>query len=51
VPPGGESRVIDLKFKDGVKDAEKRIRRVTVWYQSADQAPHGKARLALWGMK
>jgi len=51
VPPGGESRVIDLKFKDGVKDAEKRIRRVTVWYQSADSKVQGKAKLALWGMK
>jgi len=51
VQPGGESRVIDLKPKGGVKDSERKIRRITVWYQSAIKDQHGKAKLVLWGMK
>jgi hypothetical protein len=51
VQPGAESRVIDLKPKGGVKDSERKIRRITVWYQSATKGNQGKARLVLWGMK
>lgn len=51
VQPGVESRVIDLKTKGGVKDSERKIRRITVWYQSATKDQQGKAKLVLWGMK
>lgn len=48
VPAGGESRIIDLKDQ---KTQVIKIRRVTVWYQSAGPVTQNKPKLSLWGMK
>lgn len=50
VPAGGESRVIDLKA-DNLKTGVRKIRRVTIWYQTDNPSPQGTGRLTLWGMK
>jgi len=50
VPAGSESRVIDLKT-DNLKTGVRKIRRVTVWYQTDGQAHQTHAKLTLWGMK
>jgi len=50
VPAGGESRVIDLKT-DNLKTGVRKIRRVTVWYQTDSLVNQGAARLTLLGMK
>ena len=50
VPPGGESRVIDLKA-DNLKTGVRKIRRVTIWYQTDSTAQQKAAKITLWGMK
>jgi len=50
VPAGGESRVIDLKA-DNLKTGVKKIRRVTIWYQTDSTAQQNVAKITLWGMK
>ena len=50
VPAGGESRVIDLKA-DNLKTGVRKIRRVTVWYQTDGLAHETRAKLTLLGMK
>jgi len=50
VPAGGESRVIDLK-KDNLKTGVRKIRRVTIWYQTDSLAHADAAKISLWGMK
>ncbi len=50
VPAGGESRVIDLKT-DNLKTGVRKIRRVTIWYQTDSLANGGAAKVSLWGMK
>ena len=50
VPAGGESRVIDLKT-DNLKTGVRKIRRVTVWYQTDSTAQQNVAKITLWGMK
>ena len=50
IPAGGESRVIDLKT-DNLKTGVRKIRRVTIWYQSDSQANQGTAKVTLLGMK
>lgn len=50
VPAGGESRVIDLKT-DNLKTGVRKIRRVTIWYQTDSLANQGAAKITLWGMK
>lgn len=50
IPAGGESRVIDLK-KDNLKTGVRKIRRVTIWYQTDSIANQSAARVTLWGMK
>ena len=50
VPAGGESRVIDLKT-DNLKTGVRKIRRVTVWYQTDSTARQNVAKITLWGMK
>jgi len=50
VPAGGESRVIDLKA-DNLKTGVRKIRRVTIWYQTDGLVHENKAKLTLLGMK
>jgi hypothetical protein len=50
IPAGGESRVIDLKT-DNLKTGVRKIRRVTIWYQSDSLAHQSEAKITLWGMK
>ena len=50
IPAGGESRVIDLKT-DNLKTGVRKIRRVTIWYQTDSLANQGKAKVTLLGMK
>ena len=50
IPAGGESRVIDLK-KDNLKTGVRKIRRVTIWYQTDSISNQSAARVTLWGMK
>jgi len=51
IPAGGESRVIDLKA-DNLKTGVRKIRRVTIWYQTDSLAhPATPAKVTLWGMK
>jgi len=50
VPAGGESRVIDLKT-DNLKTGVRKIRRVTIWYQTDSLANQGTAKVTLLGMK
>src|SRR6476660_9607694 len=49
IPAGGESRVIDLKT-DNLKTGVRKIRRVTIWYQT-DSPAHSEAKVTLCGMK
>lgn len=50
IPAGGESRVIDLK-KSNLKTGVRKIRRVTVWYETDSPVPGSTAKVTLWGMK
>ncbi len=50
LPAGGESRVIDLKT-DNLKTGVRKIRRVTIWYQTDSLAHESTAKVSLWGMK
>ena len=50
IPAGGESRVIDLKT-DNLKTGVRKIRRVTIWYQTDSLAHTNTAKVTLWGMK
>jgi len=50
IPAGGESRVIDLKT-DNLKTGVRKIRRVTIWYQTDSLAHQDAAKVTLWGMK
>jgi hypothetical protein len=50
VPAGGESRVIDLKA-DNLKTGVRKIRRVTIWYQTDSTAQQNAAKITLLGMK
>ena len=50
IPAGGESRVIDLKT-DNLKTGIRKIRRVTIWYQTDSLAHTNTAKVTLWGMK
>jgi len=50
VPAGGESRVIDLKT-DNLKTGVRKIRRVTIWYQTDTLANASHAKVTLLGMK
>lgn len=50
IPAGGESRVIDLKA-DNLKTGVRKIRRVTIWYQTDTLAHGDAAKITLWGMK
>jgi hypothetical protein len=50
IPAGGESRVIDLKT-DNLKTGVRKIRRVTIWYQTDSLAHTNTAKVILWGMK
>jgi hypothetical protein len=50
IPAGGESRVIDLKT-DNLKTGVRKIRRVTIWYQTDSLAHRDAAKVTLWGMK
>jgi hypothetical protein len=50
VPAGGESRVIDLKA-DNLKTGVRKIRRVTIWYQTDSTTQQGAAKITLLGMK
>ena len=50
IPAGGESRVIDLKT-DNLKTGVRKIRRVTIWYQTDSPANPGTAKVTLLGMK
>ena len=50
IPAGGESRVIDLK-KSNLKTGVRKIRRVTVWYETDSPAHGSTAKVTLWGMK
>ena len=50
LPAGGESRVIDLKT-DNLKTGVRKIRRVTIWYQTDSTAQQKAAKITLWGMK
>ena len=50
VAAGGESRVIDLKT-DNLKTGVRKIRRVTIWYQTDSTAQQKAAKITLWGMK
>ena len=50
IPAGGESRVIDMK-KDNLKTGVRKIRRVTIWYQTDSLANQNMAKVTLWGMK
>jgi len=50
IPAGGESRVIDLKT-DNLKTGVRKIRRVTIWYQTESPANQGTAKVTLLGMK
>jgi hypothetical protein len=42
--------VIDLK-KDNLKTGVRKIRRVTIWYQTDSLAHADAAKISLWGMK
>ncbi len=50
IPAGGESRVIDLKT-DNLKTGVRKIRRVTIWYQTDSTANQSAAKVILLGMK
>lgn len=50
IPAGGESRVIDLKT-DNLKTGVRKIRRVTIWYQTDTLAHSDAPKITLWGMK
>ena len=50
VPAGGESRVIDLK-SDNLKTGVRKIRRVTIWYQTDSSVHNTPAKVILCGMK
>jgi hypothetical protein len=50
IPAGGESRVIDLKA-DNLKTGVRKIRRVTIWYQTDSLVHSTPAKITLWGMK
>jgi len=50
IPAGGGSRVIDLKT-DNLKTGIRKIRRVTIWYQTDSLAHTNTAKVTLWGMK
>lgn len=50
IPAGGESRVIDLKT-DNLKTGVRKIRRVTIWYQTDSLVHASAAKVTLWGMK
>ena len=50
IPAGGESRVIDLKA-DNLKTGVRKIRRVTIWYQTDSLVHAIPAKVTLWGMK
>jgi hypothetical protein len=50
IPAGGESRVIDLKA-DNLKTGVRKIRRVTIWYQTDSLTQQGAPKVTLWGMK
>jgi hypothetical protein len=50
VPAGGESRVIDMKT-DNLKTGVRKIRRVTIWYQTDSLVHDAPAKVTLWGMK
>jgi hypothetical protein len=50
IPAGGESRVIDLKT-DNLKTGVRKIRRVTIWYQTDSLTHASAAKISLWGMK
>ena len=50
IPAGGESRVIDMKT-DNLKTGVRKIRRVTIWYQTDSLAHDTPAKVTLWGMK
>ena len=50
ISAGGESRVIDLKT-DNLKTGVRKIRRVTIWYQTDSLAHTSTAKVTLWGMK
>src|ERR1051325_9729520 len=48
IPAGGESRVIDLKT-DNLKTGVRKIRRVTIWYQTDSLVHATPAKVTLWG--
>jgi len=50
IPAGGESRVIDMKT-DNLKTGVRKIRRVTIWYQTDSLVHNTPAKVILWGMK
>src|SRR4030095_16735614 len=50
IAAGGESRVIDLKT-DNLKTGVRKIRRVTIWYQTDSTAQQRAAKITLLGMK